>query len=117
MARSRRLAIKSCDVLSTKKTLRGYIISPSAVKGLVDFPGARCLGITYIVDATKTCPDAEDFDAREEYVDVTECTICLCTFAEDRVCEAKNAKCKRMYHQECLEPWLLRYGQCSDIKS
>jgi Ring finger domain len=65
------------------------------------------------VDATRTCPDAEDFDAREEHDGVTECAICLCPFAEsDRVCEANNAKCMHMYHQECLEPWLLRHEQC-----
>jgi Ring finger domain len=45
--------------------------------------------------------------------DGPECAICLCPFEEsDRVCEANNASCKHVFHQECLEPWLLRHERC-----
>jgi Ring finger domain len=49
----------------------------------------------------------------EEDDDVPECAICLCPFEEsERVCEANNASCRHVFHQECLEPWLLRHEHC-----
>jgi Ring finger domain len=49
----------------------------------------------------------------EEDDDGPECAICLCPFEEsERVCEANNASCRHVFHQECLEPWLLRHEHC-----
>lgn len=47
------------------------------------------------------------------YVGGLECAICLSNFdANDVVCESNNLRCKHLFHQECIEPWLIRHEHC-----
>ena len=43
------------------------------------------------------------------------CSICLETFGQDEC--VRKIKCKHVFHQKCIDQWLVRKGECPNCKA
>lgn len=62
-------------------------------------------------DCSLSVPESSDGnDAETEQTGSKECAICLSAFEEgDLVCESRNVACRHVFHQTCMEEWLVKY--------
>lgn len=69
-------------------------------------------GVTGASAAAATVPvkqfDPKSFYANDDEGDV--CAICLLPYEQDEI--LRELPCKHWYHDECIDPWLLRKGNC-----